>query len=148
MRDHRVCRSCKELSDYITNYVKSEELKFGEMSDTGKKWMKKIIIKPSTSGTTTAQHSLLSKEYFEGLWGTYSFELRELVGILTFKKQQAEFYDNIKAVLKTVISASPQFQASQIIHLIVFVLCFCSADKAPFIVLSLLQLRHTEKDLK
>jgi hypothetical protein len=48
----------------------------------------------------------------------------------------------------TVISAAPQYTFGKIIHLIVYVLCFCSSDKAPFIVLYLLELRQNEKDFK
>ena len=47
-----------------------------------------------------------------------------------------------------MVSAAPQFSFSQVIHLVVYVLCFCSEDKAALIVLFLLEIKQTEKDFK
>lgn len=74
--------------------------------------------------------------------------MRELIGILTFKIQQTGVYEVVSLVYATVISAAPQFNISQIIHLVVYILCFCSYDKAPFIVLSLLELKPSQQQLK
>ena len=54
----------------------------------------------------------------------------------------------VYGVYTTIISAAPQYKLSQVIHLIVFVLCFCEADKVPFIVLYLLELKQNQKDVK
>jgi hypothetical protein len=70
------------------------------------------------------------------------------VGLLTSRFEQDGVYEVVYNVYATVISAAPQFALAQVIHLVVFVLCFCSSDKAPFIVLYLLELRQNEKDLK
>ena len=53
------------------------------MSDIGKEWLKKITKKPQTYGTDTSQHKIFTKEVFGQLWASYSFELRELIGLLT-----------------------------------------------------------------
>lgn len=54
----------------------------------------------------------------------------------------------VSLVYATVISAAPQYSISQVIHLVVYVLCFCSYDKAPFVVLSLLELKPPQQQLK
>lgn len=64
------------------------------------------------------------------------------MGLLTIKFKQDSVYDVVYSVYATVISAARQFTLAQVIHLAVFVLCFVAEDKAPFIVLYLLELRQ------
>lgn len=63
-REHRVCRSCRDGSTFILDYVKREELKFAAMSDIGAKWMKKIIKKPQILSADTTQHDLFTEDFF------------------------------------------------------------------------------------
>lgn len=34
-RPHRVCKRCKDTSEYISTYIKNNKLRFGEMSAIG-----------------------------------------------------------------------------------------------------------------
>lgn len=145
---HKVCKNCKQLSTFTSQLVKSQNLGFGKMSDTGKKWIKKITSKPSIFGTDTSQHKTLSRQVFSQLWGSYSYQLRELIGHLTYRYQQDGVYNVVYGVYTTVISSIPHYKLGQIIYLVVFVLCFCSPDKAPFIVLYLIELKDSIKNLK
>jgi hypothetical protein len=43
------------------------------MSDIGRKWLKRIVNKPSTIGTGPSQQKAFTREYFSELWGSYSF---------------------------------------------------------------------------
>jgi len=53
------------------------------MSDIGKEWLKRIIKIPQTYGIDTSQQKVFTKEVFTQLWASYSYELRELIGLLT-----------------------------------------------------------------
>lgn len=68
--------------------------------------------------------------------------------MLTFKYEQSGIYDVVYTVYTTVISASSKHSIAQIIYLIIFVLCFCSSDKAAIIILYLLELKDNVQDLK
>ena len=71
-----------------------------------------------------------------------------MVGILTQKYEEVSIYNMVYNVFSAVISASPATSLSKIIYLIIFVLCFCSADQAAQVVINLIQLKQQQKDSK
>jgi hypothetical protein len=51
-------------------------------------------------------------------------------------------------VYATVAPAAPEHSLPQFVHLLLFVLCFCAYDKAPFVLLSLLHLTPSPQHLR
>jgi hypothetical protein len=145
---HRACRSCKEASDYIASLVHNQRLVFGKMSTIGQEWMKKIEQKEIKSRTNSNKNHLFTKDTFEQIWRSYSFELRELVGRLTYQYEQDSLYSMVYGVFTAVIGSSPPISLSKVIYLIMFLLCFCSPESATLLAIYLVNLRHEVKDLK
>jgi hypothetical protein len=75
------------------------------------------------------------------MWDSYNYSLREFIGMLTADLDQDEIYRNVNDVVATVVSTVPEEDLESVAYLAIFLLCFCSPDKAPFICLHLLELK-------
>lgn len=69
--------------------------------------------------------------------------MREFVGMLTFEFDQDQIYQMVNDVFISVISIAPEEDIENVAYLVVFILCFCTPDKAPIICLYLLELKAT-----
>jgi hypothetical protein len=54
-KPHRLCKACRPESDFIKNYIQHYKLTFGEGSEIGDKWMKRISV------ATEAERKLAKK---------------------------------------------------------------------------------------
>lgn len=55
-KPHRLCKSCHPESEFIKNYIQHYKLSFGEGSEIGEKWIKRIRV------PTEAEKKLAKKE--------------------------------------------------------------------------------------
>lgn len=70
------------------------------------------------------------------------------MGVLTFQYEQEGVYNMVYNVYTTVISAASGQTLPQVIYLIIFILCFCSSDKAVLLVLFLIDLKQSQKEVR
>lgn len=82
-RPHRLCKLCKERSDFLGGYIKMKNLRFGSMSVIATSWMTKLL-KPKRKTVLSSKQSKLKLDHIRELWDSYSFEFREYAGLLTF----------------------------------------------------------------
>ena len=145
---HRACKICKSQSMYIGTLIRNHNLQFGKMSTIGSQWSKRTVRKSVEPRQVSIKSNLFTRETFSQLWKAYSYELRELVGLLTQKYQEVSIYNMVYNVFTAVISASPATSLSKIVYLIIFVLCFCEPHEAALVVIELIQLNSEEKNNK
>lgn len=80
------------------------------------------------------------------MWDSYNYTVREFIGILIYELDQQDVYKVVYDVFAIVISACPEEDIEGMAYLIIFLLCFCSADKVPMICFYLIELRNTVTD--
>ena len=80
------------------------------------------------------------------MWDSYNYTVREFIGILIYVLDQQDVYKVVYDVFAIVISACPEEDIEGMAYLIIFLLCFCSADKVPMICFYLIELRNTVTD--
>jgi hypothetical protein len=114
------------------------------MSPLGNKWMSRIEKRALTGSIDNRKHKKFTREVFDRMWDAYNYSLRELVGKLTFDlEDKGEVYRCVSDVVATVVSTMPEEDLECVAYLAVFMLCFSSPDKAPFLCLYLLELKAT-----
>ena len=89
------------------------------------------------------KYKKFTREVFDKMWDSYNYSLREFIGILTFGFDQGEIFKVVSEVFASVISMVPEEDIESIAYLVIFLLCFCSPDKVPFICLNLIEQKAT-----
>lgn len=125
----------------MNELIEANRLQFARMSPMGTKWLSRIEKRPLAASIDDRKHKKFTREVFGRMWNSYNYSLREFVGFLTFELDQDAMYQSVNAVVSAVVSIVPEEDLENVAYLAVFILCFCSPDKAPFLCLYLLELK-------
>jgi hypothetical protein len=108
------------------------------MSHFGNKWMSKIEKRSLTASIDNRKYKKFTREVFDRMWDSYNYSMREFIGVLTYEIDQGSIYNIVNDVFSAVISIAPEEEIEHVAYLVIFVLCFCTPDKAPIVCLFLI----------